>query len=228
VSVKAGATTTTVTIKQDAAVDAASQAAVAGATEVASVKFVAVEEGDKVTVGGLTFKAAKDLTAAEVAQAFANLASGAVKPTNLVTPTAATATGDTQGSSAYANGTFTGSLLEEGWSSAAASGDTVVFTATANKEFDDLLATGATATTTTQGKDAVSAKNTLGVVAGGVSITGAAALATVTVDGYGVLPDGGSSTIASNISGNANTSLEPSASPTAVASTSPAPQRPWV
>ncbi|WP_404342587.1 beta strand repeat-containing protein [Vreelandella venusta] len=195
VTINAVASTTDVTVKQDAAVAAESEKAVAGATEVASVKFTSVDEGDTVTVGGLTFTAGKDLTAAEVAQAFANLTADAVTPTDADD---ATAKGDTQGSSVAANGTFTGSLIAD-WSSAAASGDTVVFTAKANTAIANLEATNATVTTTTQGVDAVSAENTAGVVAGDVDITGAAALETVTVDSYG-----GSS----SITGDSNAALE--------------------
>ncbi|MBV7537201.1 hypothetical protein KW842_15645, partial [Duganella sp. sic0402] len=186
VVVNASSITTDVTVKQDAQVDAASRAAATGATEVASVKFSALKAAETVTVGGLTFTASKDLTAAQVAEAFANLSSSAVKPTD-VTPT--TATGDTQGSGVRANGVFTGSLLAD-WSSAAASADgTVVFTGKATTAMTDLVATAtgtatATATTTTQGITAVTARNTLGVDNGTVTIAGGSVLKNVTVDGY--------------------------------------------
>ena len=174
VTIDAASTTTTVTVKQDAAVTADSVAAKTGVAEVASVKFTALTAGSSVTVGSLVFTAAKALTATDVAQAFANLSPGAIKP--------AAAAGDTQGASVVANGVFTGALLA-GWSSAAASGDTVVFTATTGAK-DDLTATGATVTKTTDGVNAVAAKNVMGVVAGTVDITDGAALKTVTVDGY--------------------------------------------
>lgn len=174
VTIDAASTTTTVTVKQDAAVTADSVAAKAGVAEVASVKFTALTAGNSVTVGSLVFTAAKALKAEEVAQAFADLSAGAIKP--------AAAAGDTQGASVVANGVFTGALLA-GWSSAAASGDTVVFTATTGAK-DDLTATGATVTKTTDGVTAVAAKNVMGVVAGTVDITDGAALKTVTVDGY--------------------------------------------
>lgn len=197
VTINAVASTTDVTVKQDAAV-AAESAKAAGATEVASVKFTSLDADDTVTVGGLTFTAGKDLTAAEVAQAFANLTADAVTPTDADD---ATAKGDTQGSSVAANGTFTGSLVAN-FSSAAASGDTVVFTGKANTDLDNLTADNATVTTTTQGVDAVSAKNTAGVVAGEVTIAGAAALETVTVDGYAA------STGSAGITGSSNDALE--------------------
>lgn len=202
VTVTAGATTTDVTVKQDKAVTAASTAAVTGVTEVASVKFTKLDAGESVTISGLTFTAAagKNLTADQVAAAFANLSASAIKPTD-VTPT--TATGDTNGGSASANGTFTGALLAD-WTSGAATGDTVVFTGKANTAMaTDLVASAkATVTTTTQGVTAVTAANTLGVVNGTVTIAGAAALKTVTVDGYAA------STGAAGINGGTNTALD--------------------
>lgn len=202
VVVTANATTTDVTIKQDAAVTAQSRAAVTGVTEVASVKFTKLNAGESVTISGLTFTAAagKDLTAEQVAQAFANLSASAIKPTDV---TSTTATGDTNGGSASANGTFTGALLAD-WTSGAASGDTVVFTGKANTAMaTDLVASAkATVTTTTQGVTAVSAQNTLGVANGTVTIAGAAALKTVTVDGYAA------STGAAGITGGTNNALD--------------------
>lgn len=202
VVVTANATTTNVTVKQDAAVTAQSRAAVTGVTEVASVKFTKLDAGESVTISGLTFTAAagKNLTADQVAAAFANLSASAIKPTD-VTPTAAT--GDTNGGSASANGTFTGALLAD-WTSGAATGDTVVFTGKANTAMaTDLVASAkATVTTTTQGVTAVSAQNTLGVTNGTVTIAGAAALKTVTVDGYAA------STGAAGINGATNTALD--------------------
>lgn len=203
VTVTAGATTTAVTLKQDAAVTSASTAAVTGVTEVASVKFTKLDAGESVTISGLTFTAAtgKNLTADQVAQAFANLSSSAIKPTQ-ITGTPATATGDTQGSGANANGTFTGTLVA-GWTSGAATGDTVVFTGKANTAMTDLAPLAkATVTTTTQGVTAVTAQNTLGVTNGTVTIAGAAALKTVTVDGYAA------STNLAGITGGTNTALD--------------------
>lgn len=204
VVVTANATTTDVTVKQDAAVTAQSRAAVTGVTEVASVKFTKLDAGESVTISGLTFTAAagKNLTADQVAAAFANLSASAIKPTN-VTPT--TATGDTNGGSASANGTFTGALLAD-WTSGAATGDTVVFTGKANTAMATDLATTtptkATVTTTTQGVTAVTAQNTLGVANGTVTIDGAAALKTVTVDGYA------NSVGAAGINGATNNALD--------------------
>ncbi|WP_162251403.1 DUF4214 domain-containing protein [Massilia sp. Root418] len=201
VVVTASALTTDVTVTQDATVAAASRVAVTGATEVASVKFTKLNSGESVTVGSLTFTAAKDLTAAEVAQAFANVGTSAVLPTQIAgSPT--TATGDTNGSSAAANGIFTGALLAN-WSTAASADDTVVFNGKANTALTDLIATAkATVTTTTQGVAAVTAKNTLGVTAGTVTIDGGVALKTVTVDGFAA------STGVAGVNGSTNTALD--------------------
>ncbi|MEW6759546.1 MAG: DUF4214 domain-containing protein [Pseudomonadota bacterium] len=192
VVVTAGATTTDITLKQDATVSALSRAAVTGVTEVTNVKFTSLEAGDTVTVGGLTFEAVKDLTAAQVAQAFANLAANA--------RTLELATGDTQGSSASANGFFTGSLLAD-WSTGAATDDTVVFTGKANTAMGNLEATNATVTPVTDGVKSVSAQNRLGVTAGTVTIEGAAALKNVTVDGFS------ESTGDAGINGDSNAAL---------------------
>lgn len=179
VTVIGNAATTAVTVKQDAAVTAVSgAAAVAGVSEVASVKFGAMANGATLVSNGLTFTASKALTAAEVAATFANL-----------TKDFAPLTGDTQGSGVVANGTYTGAFT--GWTSGAVNGDTVIFTSTAlptAATVTDLVFTGtgtATVTTTTQSVQAVTGVAAkLGVVAGTVTITDSAALKTVTVDGY--------------------------------------------
>ncbi|VXC58190.1 DUF4214 domain-containing protein [Massilia sp. 9I] len=199
VNITASAATTDVVVKADAQISAQSRAAVAGATEVATVKFTALEEGESVTVGGLTFTAAKDLTAAQVAQAFANLSDEAPIPTDA---NGDDATGDTNGSSVASNGIFSGSLVE-GWHSGATSGDTVTFTAWEDTDMADDLESSAeaTVTTVTQGVDAVSALNRLGIDTNTVTIAGGAALKTVTVDGYKA------STGTAGITGTSNTAL---------------------
>lgn len=190
VTIKAGVLTTDVTVKQDATVLAApGNVAVAGVVPVTSVKFVAMAQGQTVQIGGLTFEATKALTAAQAATAFANL-----------TKDFAPASGDFQGSGIVANGFYTDEF--SGWTTGAASGDTVVFTGnTAAPSSLFLGGTAApTATLTTAGVSAVPAVAAkLGVAAGTVNITGAAALKTVSVDGY-------DST--ANITGAANKALD--------------------
>ena len=205
VTATANAETTTITIKQAAAATPESVKAVAKVDEVATVTFTKLTSGQSVTVSGLTFTASKDLTAEQVAAAFANLSATAPTPANLTNVTAAApnpATGDTNGGNALANGVFTGTLLAK-WSSAAASGNTVTFTASGAMGTDLAVSgTGATVVTTTQGVNAITGKNTLGVTNGTVTIAGAAALKTVTVDGYAA------STGTAGINGATNTALD--------------------
>lgn len=203
VTVTADATTTDVTVKQDAAATAASTKAVAKVDEVATVTFTKLDSGQAVTVGDLTFTASKDLSADQVAAAFANLSATAPTPTQIA-GAPATATGDTNGGKALADGTFTGTLLAK-WSSAAASGNTVTFTASGAMTTDLAVSgTGATVVTNTQGVDAVTGANTLGVTNGVVAITGGAALKTVTVDGYAASATKGTN----GIIGTTNTVLD--------------------
>lgn len=188
VTITGNARTTEVTVRQDADVAAQNGAqAVVAVAEVASVGFGALTVGQTLTTNGLTFTAAKNLTAVEVAQAFASLAAGIIPAGG--TPFAPLTAGDTQASGVVANGVYSGALT--GWSSAAASGDTVVFTSmAAAADVADLAFTGsgtATVTTTTQGVDSKNAQTAcLGVTAGVVSVTDAnATIKTITVDGYG-------------------------------------------
>lgn len=185
ITVNANADTTAVTVKQDAAaaaIDATNKTG--GVTETATVKFSAMTAGQTVILGGLTFTAAKDLTKEDAAKAFANLAAGIV-PAGGPSLTV----GDTQGSGVVANGVYTNALT--GWTSGAATGDTVVFTSTATTPADvtDLANTGtATVTvTTTQGKahDAGATGGVMGVLAGTVTVDAGTTVKTVTIDSYG-------------------------------------------
>lgn len=193
VSVTGAGTTTSVTVTQaPTAASVASVAAVAGTTESASVKFGALKAADVLIIGGngdavldagelrITVGAA-DMTAAEVATAFAGLINGTV-------PTA----GDTQGGGAASKLTYDGALT--GWTSGAASADTVVFTSTtATTNVADLAQklTGAgvaPAVTTTAGAAATKAvTGVLRVDNGTVTIAdkaGGASITAVTLDGY--------------------------------------------
>lgn len=192
VAVIANAATTTVTVKQDAAVAAKNAApTTGGVTETVSVKFAALKSGETVSIVNagdtLTFTAKVDLTAAEVAAAFAGLVDGKVP----------TAGHDTQAGGLASKGTYSGLFQADtttGFTSGAAEGDVVVFTATkANTAFntDPTVFVTSSATTkpvatVTVGKphDATYTGGVLGVSAGKVEITGGAALKTVSVDGY--------------------------------------------
>jgi S-layer protein len=209
VKVTADANTTTVTLKQDAAVTAVNAAyTTGGVTETATVKFGTLKKNDSLTVADLTIKALQDMTGAQVAAAFANLAANAARPTNMSGPT--TANGDTQSAAAYTVAEYTGSVKD--WTSSAASGDTVVFTSTtAVNNVPDLSTTlnnisgKSVAPTVTimqgQAHNATPAGGVMGIVNGTVTIAGAAKLATVTVDGYAA------STGSNGITGGSNAAL---------------------
>ncbi|MYN02373.1 DUF4214 domain-containing protein [Pseudoduganella sp. DS3] len=201
IAITAGTKTTTVTVKQDAAsAGNAATATTGGVTETNSVKFAALTAGQTVILGGLTLTAVANMTAAEVAGAFANLASAALKPTDAI---GTVADGDTQSAAAHGKATYSGSI--NGWTTGAAVGDTVVFTYTANTVVGALTAGGTgtapTITQLTDGKahDATFTGGAAVVVAGDVSIAGGAALTTVSVDGYGATSGG--------ITGGTNTAL---------------------
>lgn len=189
VAITANADTKTVTVKQDASVTAANATnTTGGVTETATVKFGALKNGDALEVAGLKFTASADLTAAEVAAVFANLIKGAAYPAP-----ANISAGDTQSGGLAGKGTYT--LIASGWTSSAVSGDTVVFTSTtANSNVTDLGYTltntsgnsVAPVVTTTGGAthSATPTGGKMGIATGTVSITGSAALETVTIDGY--------------------------------------------
>jgi len=206
VKVTASADTTTINVKQDVATAKNAAATTGGVTETATVKFGSLKAGNTLILdvdgtgagdAGIKLTAVEDMTAAEVAQAFANLAANSSRLNasgNLDT------TGDTQGSIAYTKATYSVDSSNSGsgsslWSSAAASGDTVVFTAaTANTNVTDIAFTasgsGSNATvitSKTDGKahDATFTGGVMGAIAGKVEVVGAAALKTVTIDGYG-------------------------------------------
>ncbi len=203
VKVTAGTATTSVTVNQAKSVaEVAALTAVAGVTETASVKFGALKSGDKLIVGGdgdatlesgeLQFTAAKDLTAAEVAQAFAGLTNP-----------------DAQAGGMVANGIYQSfstppAVLFTSWTSGAATGDTVVFTSTGAGSVTDLafnLAGTGTApvVTTTEGSGGAAGNpGVLGVITGAVTIDDnatAASITTVTLDSYGITGIGATNTL---------------------------------
>lgn len=151
--------------------------------------FTELGTGDSVTVNGLTFTAAKKLTAAEVATAFANLTAN-----------------DTQGCAPDSNGVYSGDFNTLAFTSGAASGATVTFTSTTAANLGAITTSvgqaadtdgaaganitavaptlavidGSAATAATTGK--------AGIVNGQVLINNAAAsdkITTVTLDAYG-------------------------------------------
>src|SRR5471032_1219829 len=189
-----GVKTTSVTVQQTATVaGSAGTTGVAGVHNVETVTFGAIKQGDAVTVDGLTFTAAKDLTATQVASAFAGLTIGA-----------------DQGSAAASLGVYSGSVAAadvagvnaSGYTSAATVGGTstaatLVFTASkavvgtlASPSIVDFTpattAAPTIASNTTGVLSVTEADGVLGVTAGAVTITSDNKLTTVNLDGYGV------------------------------------------
>lgn len=197
--------TSSVTVTQTkSTADANAVKTVAAVTETHTFKFGALKAGDALALdaaangfgnGDLKITATVDMSAEDVAQAFANL----LNP-------------DNQGNAPVAKGVYTlntsGNPLTA-WTSAAASGDTVVFTSTAAGPQTDMVfvltnTSGTSVAPTLSGKtDGVSAAGTdgvLGVVTGAVTInddaTAAnAAIKTITLDGYGATTIGGSNNV---------------------------------
>lgn len=184
VAIDGNNTATSVIVNQTKAVAAKNGVpAVEGVHQAATYTFGALLSGQTMTVGGLIFTASKDLTGAEVATAFASLADGAA-----------------QGAGKVANGFYTGNFAAD-WTSGAASGATVTFTAldaltgaasllapTAAVGTGSLTLVQPTAGATVTGVTAVDGvTGVAGVANGTVTIidTGATdKIATVTLNGY--------------------------------------------
>lgn len=205
ITVTGGNTTTTVNVAQThSATDFANDASL-GTAEVSTVTFGSLKAGEKVavhagtitantfatpsTITDLVFTATKDLTAAEVAAAFASLTAADIQTS-----------GDK-----VANGTFSGTL-DAGWTSGAVSGANVTFTNTAvGDQTNEITVTAVKAdntTSTTNAADFKIASKTDGTApatttavdvtaatAGAVTINdnGTASITDVTVDGYATL-----------------------------------------
>jgi hypothetical protein len=173
--------TTAVTVAQDVSATKFTKAGTAAVKETSVVTFGAMKANEVLTINGLTFTAAKALTAEQVAAAFANLTSA-----------------DTQSATGpVANGIYTGTFNSASWTSGAVSGKTVTFTAKDEDEVDlaftgDATTNDAGARIPTQVKTAGTAavaaiKSTNTAAAGTVRVDDAAtaAITSVTLDGYG-------------------------------------------
>lgn len=195
VNVTGTSATTSVTVTQDDQVTAvAAVAAIAGVSQTQTVTFSAMTTGQSVTVNGLTFTAAKNLTAAEVAAAFSNL-TDSVTANDLQSANGPTA-----------NGIYTGSNLTLNYSSGAANGAVVTYTATVqapNTAALTVASVGATAPVAALAVTGVAAQagvtGVAGVANGAVTIAdgGIDSITHITVDGYA----------ASTINANALTNL---------------------
>ncbi|PIB93417.1 hypothetical protein [Caulobacter sp. FWC2] len=166
---------TSVTVNQSAAVEAVDAVAAQGTQEVQTVTFSDVTAGTTVSVNGLNFKAAVDLTAAQVASAFANLARSA-----------------TVGSASASLGSYSGAFTTLSGTTGAATADgKVTYTGSVSYTAGDqalLTTTNASASTVTDGVTYVDAvAGVAGIQAGYINIngniTGADVLSTVSVKG---------------------------------------------
>lgn len=230
IAVTANDSTTEVTVNQTVAANDYDSVTTGDSKETATITFGALKEGEAVVVGEssdadgapdgnvgaeLTFVASQDLTAEEVAAAFANLTSA-----------------DTQANGGVvANGYFLGAL-DSGWTSGAADGDAVTFTATDVGDETDLeVETNAdTDTEVAQGDGTNNADFKVSVTDGAagtpttardisadygdvtIDDTADNTITDVTVDGYAALDIGlGAPTPASALESLANLSLANSA-----------------
>lgn len=174
VTVTGDDSTTDVNVAQNANVETFTSEEVAEVAATQTLTFKALTAGQTTTVDGLTFTASEDLTAQQVAAAFANLTST-----------------DTQSvGGPVENGIFTGELGTAGWTSGAANGANVVFTAPANGS-PALIVTGGTVDPTSNYQLGTAAsggvESTNAVAYGDVTVAdgGADSIANVTVNGYG-------------------------------------------
>ena len=167
--------TTDVTVKQNSKVTPVKTPAVDAVEGTTTVTFKDLAKGKTVTIESLVFTASKDLTAAQVAQAFANL-------TKL----------DTQSSTGITENGFYTNALTGNLVSSAANGATVVFTdgtAIAPTFTPGTTGTALDAPVTVNGTAPILADDTANKVTyGAVKIEDHAttkSIKTITVDGYG-------------------------------------------
>ena len=190
VTVTGTSATTTVNVVQDDQVTAKVAAPAAGSAQTQTVTFNAMVKGNTVTVNGLTFTASVDLTAEQVAQAFANLTNGDRQDDGGPT----------------ANGFYTDINTAGTFTSGDASGATVTYTEVTNGTNAGVLVpaaaqgsgvsapTAPTAVISSNGvATVVGQTGVVGVANGAVSIDdgGTASITDITVDGYNIATLGG-------------------------------------
>jgi S-layer protein len=164
VTVTGNASTTAVTVNQTAAVAAANTVlAAAGTNEKAVVLFGALKGGDSITLAGLTLTTAADMTAKQVATAFANLSTGA-------------ATG-------WTSGAVTGTNSDTVTFTATSKGNVANLN---NAGFAGVKNGTPPTVITTDGIDPATAAGTGGIAGGAVTITDTkGTITTATLNGYG-------------------------------------------
>ena len=200
VSVTGGAATTSIEINQAAAATAnAAVKAVAAKAATTKVTFTGLAAGEYITLTGdsnksLTFTAAKALTAAEVAAAFANLVSGATAGS--APATNGVYTNGTSGS--LAAGYTTGAVTTESATTASVTFSTTTDADSGTAGIQGQAITGTSSdsngrvtvgTAVAGNAETLAETGKLGVVVGAVTvdgaITGTDVLSTVTLNGYG-------------------------------------------
>ena len=177
IAVTGTTSTTEVTVTQTASIDAEDGvAAIEGVEGEQTFTFTAAVAGDVITVGGLSFTASKNLTAAQVAAAFANVSAEDVQAfgpagNGIYTGTYATGTSFTTGAVVNTAGVYTVVATTSDSADVALTGDGVFATA------------GALSAAT----DAVDMEEgVVGVIAGAVTVdSGTGKIAKVTIDGMG-------------------------------------------
>ncbi len=173
VSITGTKATTSVSVTQSAPVNQVNYVAAAGSKEVSELTFAAMVANDTTTIEGLTFTAAKALTAEQAAAAFANLAASA-----------------TQGTSPVSNGVYSG-VLSASFVSGAASATKVTFTGASNGNLNIAVTAGIVDPTISANTDGASTVTTtagvMGVAGGMVAVADSTdkTIATVSLSGYG-------------------------------------------
>ena len=168
--------TTTVNVTQNDTATTSTVAAIAEVGGSTALTFKAMAIGDTTIVNGLTFTATKSLTAAQAAAAFTNLTLGDLQSAGGTT----------------ANGYYTGAFNTLNYTSGAATGSTVVFTAATFDE-GDLDSNNGTidptiATAYADGEDGIAAVTSDNTIAYGnvaVDDDADASITTINLNGFG-------------------------------------------
>jgi S-layer protein len=168
--------TNTVSVTQNDIATSSTVAAIAEVGGSTALTFKAMASGDTTIVNGLTFTATKSLTAAQAAAAFTNLTLGDLQSAGGTT----------------ANGYYTGAFNELNYTSGAATGSTVVFTASTFDEGDLESTDGSKdptiATAYADGEDAIAAVTSANTIAYGnvaVDDVADASITTINLNGFG-------------------------------------------
>lgn len=180
IAISSDGKTTDVNVNQTSTVTTFTKAEIPVVKESSVVTFGAMKSGEALVINGLTFTASKDLTAAQTAAAFANLTTADIQSTG----------------GPVANGTYSGTFNTAVWTSGAANGNVVTFTAS-DEDQGDLTFSGTATTNDSNARTPTQAKTTgtrkvdkstsgnqieLGAVR--IDDAATATIKTVSIDGY--------------------------------------------